>query len=608
MAVIPSPLSNSIQGINESTVSGSIFGGNRPDPETKSTLQSLSSSVTSLQNQVNELGKSNIANISVFANFQQSFATQIDGVSFQLNKVNETLESIATITASESAIDRQKDLYEQEKQKRLAEAGARGGQEDLLETKIQSALSEPVKRIGNKISFGFQNLMSFITTLLGGWLTLEGIKTIKAYQDGDKKQLDDIKNSVIKTLGIAGGVFLIINIGIGKVISTITGLVAKIGKFVIGGLIIKPFQMVMRGLGNALPGRTPPPPSPGNKGPKPSGGGKLGGIGRFVTFLSGLMNFKNKEYTDGILAALSLASRAPGAIGAIGKIAGIAFTADEIAEAFGKNIFTDSGLNKKVDEIAKNITEGNATNKITSSSLKKPEPPKPAAAKPVPTTSMMPPAINLQINAPDTSKPDTSKPDTSKPNTLKPDTQKEPDTSKPETSAPSPEMVSQFEQAWKMRKFGPARGQIEDAWGKMTPEQKQQAKGWAKSTGKEWSEMKLPDTNQTSAVPPKETTKPAETSSKSPTSSTTTPAETSSKPSAPEITSAQTTKMQTVPFNIGPEPEPKPNVVYASSGSSAPQQQQPMSTGPASDVPFIPSSNPDNFYTLYSQINYNVVL
>ena len=98
------------------------------------------------------MGKSNIANIGVFSNFQQSFATQINSVSLQLNKVNETLESIATITASESAIDRQKDLYEQEKQKRLAEAGARGGQEDLLETKIQSALSEPVKRIGNKIS------------------------------------------------------------------------------------------------------------------------------------------------------------------------------------------------------------------------------------------------------------------------------------------------------------------------------------------------------------------------------------------------------------------------------------------------------------------------
>jgi hypothetical protein len=435
--------------------------------------------------------------------------------------------------------------------------------------------------------------MSFIWTLLGGWLTTQIIKGLKALQDGDTKKLNEIKDSVIKTLLVAGGVFTIINVGIVKVISTITGLVGKIGKFIVGGLIIKPFQMVMRGLGNALPGRTPPPPSPGNNGPKPGGGGKFGGIGRFVTFLSGLMNFKNKEYTDGILAALSLASRAPGAIGAIGKIAGIAFTADEIAEAFGKNIFTDSELNKKVDEIAKNFTEGNETNKVKSSPLKKSEPPKPEAAKPAPTTSMIPPASDLQINAPDTSKPDTLKPDTLKPAIPPPDA----------------ERVKKFEQAWKMRDFGPARGQIEGAWNKMSPEEKQQAKDWAGSTGKDWTEMRLPDTTQTSAVPPKEMPKSAETSSKPPTSSTTTPpAETSSKPSAPEITPAQTTKMQTVPFNIGPEPEPKPNIVYAPSGSPTPPQQQPLSTGPASDVPFIPSSNTDNFYTLYSQINYNVVL
>jgi hypothetical protein len=585
MAVLPSPLSNSIQGINETTVSGSVFGGNKPDPETKSTLQSLSSSVTSLQSQVNELSKNNIANIRVFTNLQESLTTQISSVNFQLNKVNETLESIATITASESAIEKQKDLYEQEKEKRLAEAGARGGQESLLESKIQSALSEPVKRIGNKVSFGFQNLISFIWTLLGGWLTLEGIKVLKALQEDDSKKLNEIKSSVIKTLLVAGGVFTIINVGIGKVISTITGLVAKIGKFVIGGLIIKPFQTVMSGLGNAATGifrGTKPPTPPKGSGSKPGGGGLLSGIGKIITGASGVMNFLNGENVDAALAALTFV---PG--GGIFKLArmtaGTVFTIDEIAEALGKN-FTgaDPKLLKQKEKELEEEKKKNK-NKLTSSPLKKPEPPKPAAAKPAPTTPMTPPASNLQINAPDTSKP--------------------------ETSAPSPEMVSKFEQAWQYKDNPLARGRIESAWDKMSAEEKQQAIDWAKSKKYDWKEMKLPDTNQTSPVSSKETPNPVETSSKPSTVPTTTVAETSSKPSASEITPAQTTKMQTVPFNIGPEPEPKPNVVYAPSGSSAPQQQeQPLSTGPASDVPFIPSSNVDNFYTLYSQINYNVVL
>ena len=596
MAVIPSPLSNSIQGINESTVSGSIFGGNRPDPETKSTLQSLSSSVTSLQSQVNELGKNNITNSKVFANLQESFAAQINSVSLQLNGVNQTLISIATITASESALEKQKDLYEQQQQQRLAEAGARGGQESLLETKIQSALSEPVKRIGNKISFGFDNLMSFIWTLLGGWLTTQIINGLKALQDGDTKKLNEIKDSVIKTLLVAGGVFTIINVGIVKVISTITGLVGKIGKFIVGGLIIKPFQLVATALRGALPGRTPPPatgPKPGPKGPKLGGGRGLGLFGNLFGLVSAFLNYKNQENADAIMEVLAVALPTVGPLGIVKGLLTAGVLADQIAEVFGSNLFGKNPNVAKIAELAEKEKEQNKTNKLKSSPIKKSEPPKPEAAKPVPTTSMIPPASDLQINVPDTQKTQ--------------NTQKEPDTSKPATSAPSPERVKQFEQAWKMRNFGPARGEIEGAWNKMSPEEKQQAKDWAGSTGKDWTKMKLPDTNQTSSVPPKEVPKSAETSSK-PSTAEITPAETSSKPSTAEITPAQTTKMQTVPFNIGPEPEPKPNVVYASSGSSAPQQQQPMSTGPASDVPFIPSSNPDNFYTLYSQINYNVVL
>jgi hypothetical protein len=591
MAVIPSPLSNSIQGINESTVSGSVFGGNKLDPETKSTLQSLSSSVTSLQSQVNELGKNNITNSKVFANLQESFAAQINSVSLQLNGVNKTLESIAIITASESAIEKQKNLYEQEKDRRLAEAGARGGKENLLETKIQSALSEPVKRIGSKISFGFDNLMSVIWTLLGGWLTTQIIRALKALQDGDTKKLNEIKDSIIKTLLVAGGVFTIINIGIVKVISTITGLVGKIGKFLIGGLIIKPFQMVATALRGTLPGRTPPPPSPGNNGPKPAVG-KFNVIGGIISVVSGGLNFLNGENVDAALNALTILP-AGGRFGTGLRVAaGTMVALDEIAEFLGGNLTgADPKLLKEKRKDLEDV-KNKDKDKLKASPLKKSEPPKPEAAKPAPTTSMIPPANNLRINAPDTSTPDTSTPDTSKPAIPPPDA----------------ERVKQFEQAWKMRDFGPARGRIEGAWNKMSPEEKQQAKDWAGSTGKNWKEMRLPDTTQTSAVPPKETPKSAETSSKPPTSPTTTPAETSSKPSTAEITPAQTTKMQTVPFNIGPEPEPKPNVVYAPSGPSTPQQQQPMTTGTASDVPFIPSSNSDNFYSLYSQINYNVVL
>jgi len=77
-----------------------------------------------------------------------------------------------------------------------------------------------------------------------------------------------------------------------------------------------------------------------------------------------------------------------------------------------------------------------------------------------------------------------------------------------------------------------------------------------------------------------------------------------------QTTPARTQSLQTSLLNIGPAPEPKPNVVMMSSlAGGQPQEPQMTSTGgAASDVPAISSSNPSNFYTLYSQVNYNVVM
>jgi CobQ-like glutamine amidotransferase family enzyme len=58
---------------------------------------------------------------------------------------------------------------------------------------------------------------------------------------------------------------------------------------------------------------------------------------------------------------------------------------------------------------------------------------------------------------------------------------------------------------------------------------------------------------------------------------------------------------------VGTLPEAKPNIIMAGGGRDRTQtmvaQQEPLT-----DVPFIPSSNTDNFYVLYSQLNYNVVM
>lgn len=72
------------------------------------------------------------------------------------------------------------------------------------------------------------------------------------------------------------------------------------------------------------------------------------------------------------------------------------------------------------------------------------------------------------------------------------------------------------------------------------------------------------------------------------------------------VSQVQTPKLQTP--NIGPVPEAAPDFIYLQSGQKGQQSVASVSTPQTlTDVPLISSKNTDNFYTLYSQLNYNVV-
>jgi hypothetical protein len=58
--------------------------------------------------------------------------------------------------------------------------------------------------------------------------------------------------------------------------------------------------------------------------------------------------------------------------------------------------------------------------------------------------------------------------------------------------------------------------------------------------------------------------------------------------------------------SLGPESKP-PTTVVATVPSSPPAARPSGGAGASTNVQKIRSSNPDNFYALYSQFNYNVV-
>ena len=495
-----------------------VFGGGRggalvpvnrgPDPQTLAIVRTNTNTITSFQIQINNLTKQNnavLSNLAKINNLQQ----QINVVQVSVVDLGNNLQQIANLIVNEGAVEQQKERLAQEQEKKLAEAGIRQGKEKQLESKIREALMWPIKQIGNKVQSAFGSLMSFMWQLLGGWLTMQGLDVLKALSTGNKKKLEDIKNNVIKSLLVVGGILGVLSVGIFRVVGLITKLTFKLGKFIIGNTIGRLFGGLLnlgkKALGIGAKPATVAAAGAGARGAAAvtMGAGTAAEVAKAESkggnFLSKLFGGAGKPTTK---AATEVAERGILKMGS--------------RAAAGVAPLVGTGLNLwSATESAK---EGNWTGAGLYG----------AAA----VTSLIP-GLNL-LTAPLTVLGIGS------------DLTYE----KPEDSKPKP----------------------------------------------------------TNKIVPTKPKSPSPTQTSSPSSSASL-AQTSSSSSNIQIAPAQVQKVPSTSTNIQPEPEAKPNIVYASSGGSNSQpQSQPSSSGSATDVPLFSSSNPDNFYALYSQVSYNVIM
>jgi hypothetical protein len=293
-----------------------------------------------------------------------------------------------------------------------------------------------------------------------------------------------------------------------------------------------------------LPKGPKPGGAPPSGGPKPRGGGP-GLIGGLINGLTGWMNWMNGEKVDAILSALTFVPGG-GIFRGIRAVAGATYTLDQIAELFGSNL---TGADPKLlQEKKKEFEDAKRKEQLKKSPVASTKPtPSPTPPAPPPPAQPQTPMMGEQ----------------------------------PSTPAPSQDMEKKFEQAWQYRNNPMARGRIEESWNKMTPDQQQQAKTWAQTKGYDWNEMKLKDSASMNQP---------------------------SKTEEAKITSAQVTMPPKEPQQVGQLPEPKPSLTMIKTSSAQQQPNPPLTNGALTDVPLINSANPDNFYVLYSQLNYNVVM
>ena len=539
----------------------------------------------------------------------------VDALRTETATLSNGLTSISNLIQQDSALEKQQNAQEAERERRLLETKIRMGKESQLEQKITNSLARPVQALQSKVTNIFGGIVEALKVLFAGWLTNQLIETLKAASEGNKEKLEEIKNTVLKGIGDVVKIFAVIQKGFGLVIKSVTGIAGRIG-----GLVLKlakaPLNLIRAGL-QTVPGlKTIFPKGPNIRTPSPSGGKGPGIFGAAWTTVEAFMNTKNGEYVDAVMAIA-------GTFGPFRLVKGLmaaGFLADNIAEVFGGNIF---GKNPNYEKQAKEIkTEAEKQKKeenppaSTSKTAAKVEPaakaqtslmgdkkdeksetdPKDMTPGPIPGSVEIKPTLDstATVSSPktsmmsDTKKQDTtSTPKTSLVTDMKSAEPKSTSTATPQTSMmgktttaalppPSPEMEKNFELAWKNKDKPFARGRIESAWNGMSVEQQQQAEAWARSKGYDWNEMKL--TQKSPVVPA-------------------------------EVTAANMQPLSKSSQNVGELPEPKTSVIMAPAAQNQPQQSSASSASPSeTNVPLISSSNPDNFYVLYSQLNYNVVV
>lgn len=432
---------------------------------------------------------------------------KLERISIRVNSFGSSLATISNQLSQASSLERMKEKQEQDRERILAEQALREGKESVFERKMQNALVEPMQKVAGPAMSALDRLQNFFLALGASWLTGRIFSAIKAAQEGNKSKLEEIKGNILTGLRRVLLVFTLARFGISRAIRAITGVGGAIMNGIYTGLIRKPFVALMNAIRRAsaaaantvgrLFGRAPRSPLPAQPGRpgggKPRGGGKpSGGIfGGLFNGISAFMNLKNGEYVD--TAILALGMFGPGRL--VKGLMSIGFAADEIAEAFGMNIFgKDPNAQAQAAAVVEEAKAQKASAADTSSNVQPTEP---------------------LMGGDSSSSGDSSKEDGVEANTSQ------------------------------------ANFQSEDS------------------------------------------TQPADVSPSG-----------SQEPPAAQISSSSSSSTSSSEVGPTPKPEPQVNIIPQSSN---PQSVPAEGGAQASKIPNIPSSNRDNFYTLYSQVNYNVV-
>ena len=187
----------------------------------------------------------------------------MDSVMKSIANIQETLQKLQSIIITDAEQKKEDQKKQNRKLLMAGEKEKREEKEGLLEKvpeRLKKSLLSPIKAVGEQAKGILGRLMEAFTLIFTGWLADKGFKAIQAFMSGDKEKLKSIGMNVLAGLGIVGGIFVAMNLGllalpliIGKVIAVI----ASVGAAIIGFLLSPPGLITLAiaaGIGAAIIG------------------------------------------------------------------------------------------------------------------------------------------------------------------------------------------------------------------------------------------------------------------------------------------------------------------------------------------------------------------
>lgn len=504
----------------------------------------------------------------------------IFGIKQDINQLNTGLISIATLLQQDANNEERILRSQQESERRLAEEQIRLGKESDLERKIQAAIVAPVAELAPKVQSLFGNVLQSLGYLFGGWLTNQVIEYIKEEGEGNTERLGEIKNNIIKNLVVAGSALLAVKFGMSALSRSLFGITSQVAKL-LGKTVAAPFNIIKN---IVVPSQTKPPGGAKPSTPKPSGGGFGGaikgmasGAGNFIKGLASPLLIGSAMTGLDIATGEDPGRAVAGATtGMVGSAA--AFAAGSLLPIPGSGVVSSAIAYNPSAEFGKGIYD-----KFFGKEQPQLE------AKPSQPSNTQQPQTEIKPTQPLVLPPNAESIAEQKTEALKTSPQQEL-VQQPKINFPdySNTFNLSADNTFVSSNITPEKSSENE----IKPNQVMLPK--SKELSFDASSMFKPE-NPTNFLESYNNLKTEE-----------------SIPN--KTTPIQPVQIQGVPTQtpqVGELPEPKPNIIYASSESSqqqGTQMNQTPSNGPLTDVPLIRSSNPDNFYTLYSYSCYNVVI